>query len=1400
MKTLILTLANLLLIASVFAQAPEKMNYQAVARDLSGLPLVSTTVNLQFDILQGSATGSVAYSETQTKITNQFGLFTAEIGAGALVSGSFPSVLWGTNPYYLRITVNGDVMPATQLLSVPYALYSKTSGGAGAGLVPGAGIDITGGVITSTADTSLTNELQNLSWNTTDSNVIDISNGTSISLASNMPTLNQVLTWNGASWVAQTFSGGAFTSNGTESVLNNITDNVGIGTNTPTYKLTVVSSDVAVSSFVGLNPTYSAVAVANTPLNPNSKVGVIMLTGSDTGAIGLDPVDKQMVVNNSTTDGHLTLSADSSVISYADLLGQNGQKILEKADTIISFGQTTPNVININQGTYITDSLYKLGNNSGNANWVLANNGFGQAVWTDPATLPGGGGGLWSPIGADVYFNTGNVGIGATTPQQLLTLSDPSSTSLRLERSNAAAFDWEMNVDNLGFHLKGGADATAAGLTDFVNVDGFGKVGLGITTPTQLLHLFNGTLRIDNGANPYNLPSADGTVSGQVMTTDAAGNVTWQLPSGGTGWDILGNAGTLTGNHFVGTTDAQDLDFRTNNVVRTRITQKGQIEVLNTGNSVFIGEGAGSNDDLTSNNNTLIGFQSGMTVSTGVNNASLGESALRSSNGNGNVAIGRRALYTSTVGDNNTAVGSTALYFSTNSSGNTAVGAAALYSNTSGGANTAVGDYSLYSNTTSTNNAAFGTSALRFNILGGFNTGIGIDALKNSTGNNNVGLGYGTGVGLTTGNDNTFIGTNANASVSSLTNATAIGANAIVSQSNSLVLGSNANVGMGTSTPAHDLHIHKPDPSTLMIESTGVNGNDVYVGIQSPANTWLMKTNRGDQTGGNQGDFFIRDETNGRNVMLFDINGNVGVGTTAPNANLDVAGLTETDGLRVVTGSGTAGHVLTSDAAGNATWQTVSANDTDWTVNASFVYNNTKRVVVGAATTGAATQMEVETSARQIGLMIDNNFTGAVQTFGITTDVSNLGTGPKYGYHSYVSGNPSQTNDIIGVFNQVATANTETGYGVFNSFAVATGTGPRYGVWNENEDYNYFSGMVGIGQTTPTTALDIFGASTSTAVAGYWTSPETTIKVHNTDQTNNNFSSLTFATTLSNGGNSEMGRMAVQNMNHTVGSESGDFVFSTRNTGAMSEKMRLTGDGRLGIGTSSPSNFALLNVENSDFSETVRFNNTNTGGTNVTGIWNRVVTNTSVTTGPTYGIWNGVNNQNNSTTLASATFANYSFTNNTGSGDSYGYYFRDYSPNGTSYGIYMENEDRNYFSGHVGVGVNNPTAKLEVDGTQAVRDNIQNLGAGAQINPNVTSFVKVTGGGGNYILATQSIIDGNTNGQILYITSNTAGTFRVLNGTKVKLNGGNNYTMGAYDALTLIWDGAVWIEISRSNN
>ena len=129
MKTKITSLVAILFFSlSINAQAPEKMNYQAVVRTPLGTPLANQSVSAIFEIREATANGLDVYKESQVLLTNQFGLINAEIGGGTQLSTNpFDSISWGTNLYYLYVEINGDPMGTSQLLSVPYALHAKNN-------------------------------------------------------------------------------------------------------------------------------------------------------------------------------------------------------------------------------------------------------------------------------------------------------------------------------------------------------------------------------------------------------------------------------------------------------------------------------------------------------------------------------------------------------------------------------------------------------------------------------------------------------------------------------------------------------------------------------------------------------------------------------------------------------------------------------------------------------------------------------------------------------------------------------------------------------------------------------------------------------------------------------------------------------------------------------------------------------------------------------------------------------------------------------------------------------------------------------------------------------------------------------------------------------------------------
>src|SRR6266850_6287943 len=159
------------------------------------------------------------------------------------------------------------------------------------------------------------------------------------------------------------------------------------------------------------------------------------------------------------------------------------------------------------------------------------------------------------------------------------------------------------------------------------------------------------------------------------------------------------------------------------------------------------------------NNNTVLGDDALISVTTGFDNTAVGfETLFGNTTGSSNTATGWTALQNNTTGFNNTANGSNSLARNTTGINNTATGEGALFLNTTGSQNTADGVFALSNNIDTSQNTATGFEALIFNT-GSSNTAVGYYALlNNTTGGNNIALGASAGENLTTGNNNIDIG------------------------------------------------------------------------------------------------------------------------------------------------------------------------------------------------------------------------------------------------------------------------------------------------------------------------------------------------------------------------------------------------------------------------------------------------------------------------------------------------------------------------------------------------------------------------------------------------------------------------------------------------------------------
>jgi hypothetical protein len=570
MKKLLFTLL-ISITTLAYSQAPQQISYQGVARSTSGTVLANQPIGIRFEIHQGSASGTIVFTETHTGVsTNAFGLFTTYIGS----INNLSVINWATNSYFIEVSIDPNIgtfssLGSQQLMSVPYALNAGSApapvvsfsnnilsvGGntatisAGTTYSAGTGIDITGGVISGTANivgtgaTTVNGIYPNLTINTPTTQVysaglgIDISSSGVISntAAAASPTITSsgvanvtnpttntyivdvpapTINYNSGTnelTLAQNGSVSTATLNGTGSSTTSIVG-TGLATVTPT-----------IGSTFTVNVPAQTLSVNNGSLTISGPGGNTVALDAYTGGTGISITGSapNYVINNTTPAAvtqTLVGTGISSVTPGANTFTVNTPMPIYTANTgVLSFGGTNTVVA--------TPSLSIIGN-------VVRSGPASNTITIPASVITGAGTGIATVTTAVNNFTvnvpsptyntaTGVLAFGTSTVNAVPTLSLTGNTLSSGPGGNS------VNLASLP-GLWSASSTTAIIQTNTTN-----NVGIGMTSPAP-------QFKLDVVATAGNSVTIHGLNSG---TTDAFAGVYGENTSSGIGVYAQSNSG-----------------------------------------------------------------------------------------------------------------------------------------------------------------------------------------------------------------------------------------------------------------------------------------------------------------------------------------------------------------------------------------------------------------------------------------------------------------------------------------------------------------------------------------------------------------------------------------------------------------------------------------------------------------------------------------------------------------------------------------------------------------------------------------------------------------------------------------------------------------------------------------
>lgn len=426
----LITAINVASLKQAYSQeSPQKINYQAVARDAEGEELSGATLDIEFNIYDDIQGSILIYSEIHTDVTTDpFGLFTLEIGGGIPMQGVFNEINWSAGTF-LGVGVDAGSgmteLGVYELVSVPYAFYASKSDSAS---FSSYGAD---------EDANPTNELQQL---IVLDNVLTLSgdtSGTTVDLNS-INTDSQQLAIESSDY------------ENVEITLDNSTPITISIEDADADSINEIQSLVLTGSILTLSDDLSGTQVDLDSYNTDDQTLSIDSSDPQNVEIGLEnslPISFSIEDNDADETNELQeLVLDAGILSLSDdasgtqvnlnTINTDSQEITINAsnpqNVIISLDNSSPVNFSIEDedASLNNELITNLGYNPANKNLTVTEAGAGTSV--DLSELKEDEN--WNLNGSDISnTNTGNIGINESNPTSSLQIMGSAAVKVRIE-------------------------------------------------------------------------------------------------------------------------------------------------------------------------------------------------------------------------------------------------------------------------------------------------------------------------------------------------------------------------------------------------------------------------------------------------------------------------------------------------------------------------------------------------------------------------------------------------------------------------------------------------------------------------------------------------------------------------------------------------------------------------------------------------------------------------------------------------------------------------------------------------------------------------------------------------------------------------------------------------------